>query len=286
MLRDSELKLFKYENNKWVTYGEIVQALIDVDADKCEVLFLHTELSFGTINPNIKRKELMEILYDAISELKIKTLVFPTFTFSYGNKENYDVKNSPSKMGMFNEYARKRPDSIRSLEPLLSVCVIGENKELVKVNGNHSLGKGSIFDNLHNIDNVRILFFGTRVGQCYTHMHYIEEKLEVPYRYNKEFIGKIIDYDGKTYEDNRILFVKYRDIIPVVPEKFEEILIEKGILKKIKLGNSSISCFTEKESYEETILWLKRDVNCFLGEPYNTKPLVKEYRYGNVTTVQ
>ena len=56
-------------------------------------------------------------------------------------------------------------------------------------------------------------------------------------------------------------------------------------LKK-KVGNSSIACFTEQAAYDKEVEWLTRDVNCFLAEPYDTKPLVKEYSYGNVTTVQ
>ena len=228
----------------------------------------------------------MGILYDCFRELKIKTMVFPTFTFSYGNHEDFDVRNSKSKMGMLNEYVRKREDSVRSLDPLMSVCVVGEKKELAEVSGDKSLGKGSFFDRLHKEENVRILFFGAQLGQCHTHMHYVEEKLRVPYRYDKEFEGNIIDYEGNAKPDKHILYVKYRDVLPSVPPTFEEELIREGLFKKVSVGNSTISCFTEKVAYEKAVEWLSRDINCFLEEPYDTKPLVKEYRYGNVTTVQ
>lgn len=286
MKRDENLLLFQTRDKQWVTYGNLVNAMRKVKADDCDVLLIHTDLTFGLPNREWKRKELVEILYDAITELGVNTLVFPTFTFSYGNREDFDVRNSKCKMGMLNEYARQRPDAIRSLDPLMSVCVIGEHKELALVSGNKSLGEGSFFDRFHQIENARILFFGSQLGQCHTHMHYVEEHLRVPYRYDKKFEGHIIDYDGNCTEDERILYVKYRDVQPGVPPAFEEELIKQHLLLKEKVGESSVACFTEKAAYEQAVEWLQRDINCFLLEPYDTKPLVKEYSYGNVTTVQ
>ena len=117
-------------------------------------------------------------------------------------------------------------------------------------------------------------------------MHYVEEKLRVPYRYDMTFHGNIIDYDGNCIKDEHILYVKYRDVLPAVPPAFEEELIHQKLFLKEKVGESSVACFTEKAAYDKAVEWLERDVNCFLLEPYDTKPLVKEYSYGNVTTVQ
>ncbi len=258
----------------------------EVKADDCDALLIHTDLSFGLPTRELKRKELVEVLYDAICELGVKTLIFPTFTFSYGNREDFDVKNTKCKMGMLNEYVRKMPGSVRSRDPLMSVCVIGENKELAKVSGNKSLGEGSFFDRFHHTKNTRIMFFGAQLPQCHTQMHYVEEKLRVPYRYDMKFEGNIIDENGVSTPDAHILYVKYRDVLPCVPPSFEQELIDEGLFLKKKVGNSSIACFTEQAAYDKEVEWLTRNVNCFLAEPYDTKPLVKEYSYGNVTTVQ
>ena len=168
----------------------------------------------------------------------------------------------------------------------MSVCVIGENKELAKVSGNKSLGEGSFFDRFHHTKNTRIMFFGAQLPQCHTQMHYVEEKLRVPYRYDMKFEGNIIDENGVSTPDAHILYVKYRDVLPCVPPSFEQELINEGLFLKKKVGNSSIACFTEQAAYDKEVEWLTRDVNCFLAEPYDTKQLVKEYSYGNVTTVQ
>lgn len=279
-------KLFRYGDDRWVTCNDVRMALRAVDADKCKVLFLHTDLSFGTIHPQLKRKQLCEILFDLIMELGVETVVFPTFTFSYGNREDFDVRTTPSRMGLLNEYARKREDAVRSVDPMMSVVVFGKNKDLLKVTGTKSLGEGSIFDNLHKTEGVRFLFFGTRLGMCGTHMHYVEEALRVPYRYDMDFYGNTTDYSGNTKEDHRILYVKYRDILPSVPRSFEDALLADGKMKGVSLGASGVFSITEKDVYDACTQALTMDVNAFLAEPYDTHPPVKDYRYGNVTTVQ
>lgn len=286
MIFDNNTQLFKYGDNQWVTCGDIRDALQKVDAADCKVLFLHTDLSFGALNRQIKRKDLCEILYQLIMELGVETVVFPTFTFSYGNRENFDVRTTPTKMGMLNEWVRKRPEAKRSIDPIMSVVVIGKNRDLLKITGEKALGKGSIFDNLHHTPGVRFLFLGTRFGLCGTHMHYVEETLRVPYRYDMDFYGKLTDYEGNTVDDHRIIFVRYRDVIPAVPLSFEEMLIKKGVMKYSALGASSVSSIMEEDVYRECYDALSKDVNAFLAEPYTTHPFVKDYHYGNVTTVQ
>ena len=51
-------------------------------AEDCDVLFVHSEISFGALEKGVRRNEIKEILVDAIKELHVKTLIFPTFTYS------------------------------------------------------------------------------------------------------------------------------------------------------------------------------------------------------------
>lgn len=282
----SEIVLFTAKDGQAITYERMLEALYSVGADQCDVLMLHTELSFGVPNPKLKRKQILGLLLDAFKELKVKTLLVPTFTYSFSNYKDYDVTASRTTMGALNEYMRKQPDAVRSIDPQMSFAVLGENKELVKNIGKDCIGKDSTFDKLHHTPDAKFLFFGTRIEQCFTHQHYVEKVLNVPYRYDMEFTGTIKDIDGKSYTDTYRLFVKYRDVIPYTPPEFVESLKEKGILKTKQVGDSGLLCMSEKDAFNETKRWIENDVNAFLGEPYDTKPLVKEYSYGNVTTVQ
>lgn len=286
MSPDGAMKLFQYGGNQWVTCDDVRKALRAVCAEQCKVLFLHTELSFGKLASGLKRRQLCETLFQLVMELGVETVVFPTFTFSYGNKEDFDVRNTPTRMGMLNEYVRKLPGAARSVDPMMSVVVFGSDKGLLNVKGVKSLGEGSVFDNLHHTPGVRFLFLGTRLGMCGTHMHYVEEILRVPYRYDMDFYGRITDYEGNTYEDHRILYVKYRDILPSVPLSFEEKLIETDVMRCAPLGENHVFSITEEDMYREVRNALTADINAFLEEPYDTHPPVKDYRYGNVTTVQ
>lgn len=285
MKYSQELELFVY-NNGSVTYGDILDALRAVDADKCDVLLLHTAMNFGTIAKGLKRKELCEIMYDIICQLGVKTLVFPTFTFSFANNEDYDVRQSRSPMGILNEYVRKRDDAVRSLDPLLSVCVVGENKSLAEVSGDSALGKGSFYDHLHSTDNVRIAFLGADELNVNTHLHYVEECVDVPYRYHLPMTGNIIDSDGVTKTVTHKLFVTYRDVITGGHREFYDELISENRMKKVFVGDSSVSCFREPDIYEHEKKYLEKDINYFLAEPYDKHPLVKEFEYGGVVAVK
>ena len=279
------LRLFQY-GEQWITYGDILNALKEVDADKCDVLLLHTAMEFGALSRDMKRREMCEIMYELIRQLGVKTLVFPTFSFSFANKEDYDVRQSKSKMGMLNEYIRKQEEAVRSLDPLMSVCVIGENKALAEVSGDSSLGEGGFFDRLHKTPNARIAFLGVDEIICNTHLHYVEEQLQVPYRYHLAMSGKITDYEGNVVDKEQKLFVTYKHVTPGANRAFYDELTEKGQMKKVYLGGSSVSCFKEADVYALEKQYLQRDINSFLVEPYDKYPLIKEFTYGGVDSVR
>jgi len=245
-----QLDLFKDKNNKWVTNHDILGTLEKAGAHDCEILYMHTALSFGIPNPAMKKNELLQALLETISELKVKTLVVPTFTFSFCNGVDYDVVNSKSKMGVLNEYVRKQPDAIRSLDPLMSVSLIGEDKDLAEGIGHISIGKDSTFDKLHYRNNVKFLFLGTGLGDCFTYMHYIEAFVNSHYRYNRDFTGNITTPE-RTYEDTYTLFVRYKNVKPGKGSYiYEDVLVNKDIAKKVACGDNFITTVDEPRAFE------------------------------------
>lgn len=98
MLHDENKVLFHGQHEN-VTYGKIVSAMKEIGADQCDVLFVHSEISFGMLEKGIRRNEIKELLLDAIKELNVKTLIFPTFTFSFCNQQVYDREKSPTADG-------------------------------------------------------------------------------------------------------------------------------------------------------------------------------------------
>jgi aminoglycoside 3-N-acetyltransferase len=262
-----EIRLFKTKDHEWLTNNDILRALEKVDAHACRILCMHTELSFGMPNPELKRSELLQILFDIIMELGVPTLCVPTFTFSFCNNETYDVQNSSSKMGALNEYIRKLGSSSRSVDPLLSFAVVGDGRDLVEDTGHHSIGAHSTFDKLHHTKDVRFLFFGARLAECLTYTHYVEEQEQVPYRYNREFAGTVVN-GGRAYQDTYSLFVRYANVIPLSTPKYEMFLLDNKLLKKTPCGDSSIASIDEPTAYATIAGKLRSDINYFLDAPY------------------
>ena len=138
------LVLFKSKNGD-VTKKNLIDALIEIEAQNCEYLFIHSEINFGMPNPELSKKELLGHILDCIKSLKVKNLLVPTFTFSFCNREEFDVQNTKSSMGTFAEFFRKQPDAIRSVDPLMSVAMIGEDY--------------SVINDILNITDTILLFF-------------------------------------------------------------------------------------------------------------------------------
>lgn len=240
-------KLFLAKNGMQVTDENFVSALQSVNADQAEILFIHFGMTFGTPNMEYKRDEILRTIYDAIQEMNVKTIIFPTFTFSFPNGKDYDVKKSKSKMGALNEYVRRQPEAIRSLDPLMSVALVGDKKYLATGVGRESVGRDCTFDMLHREKGVKFLFLGTRPQDCFTYTHYIEWAVHVPYRYDRSFSG-IIHADGGSYDATYKLFVRYKGVVPGGND-LADILLSKGDAKKCMLGDSEVWTVDEAPAY-------------------------------------
>lgn len=276
----SSIPVFKDINNKWYTETDITEGLKSIEADKCDILFVHTDVAFGMPNVDLKRKEYLDLLYNSLLALNVETLIFPSFTYSFCNNENYDVRNSKTSMGALIEHIRKKEGVKRSLDPLLSMIAFGKNENIVEGDvGNHSLGKNSVFNRLHNCDNVKFLFFGADFAEYFTYVHYVEKMLEVPYRFDKAFSGKIIDYDGNEYEDIHYIHTQCGGVKLKNYQQMKEELIADNKLKTAKMGNSEIAAISEADAYNAIYNRISKNINSFV-EPFTEKDLTYEYTFG------
>ncbi|MCI6284134.1 AAC(3) family N-acetyltransferase [Selenomonas sp.] len=262
-------QLFKGSDGAWVTPQSMEQALRAVGADKADVLFIHTDLTFGLPDMTRSRSELVAGMMKAVLALGAGTVCVPTFTFSFPNGRAYDVKKSRSRMGAFNEYLRKQPEAVRSVDPLLSVALLGDKRYLVTDVGHESIGKGCTFDLLHREQGtVKFVFLGTRPALCFTYTHYMEHAFGVPYRYNRPFTGQITTTDGRTYEDTYQLFVRYQGVEPTSRDDFEQLLLKTGACRKGSCGDSFVYCVEESAAYELFMKQLRKNINYILECPY------------------
>lgn len=264
-----KIDLFKSKNG-WISNLDIYNTLKQLDADQTDVLYIHTSLSFGIPNLEIKKKALLQHLFAIIQSLHVKTIIFPTYTFSFCNGQDFDLQNSKTSMGVLNDYVRQQSGAIRSVDPLMSNVLLGEETALVTNIGTHSCGENSTFDLLHKTSKkVKFLFLGTLIGDCFTYMHYIEDRVRAPYRYNKKYSGKIINNGVETVVDYDLI-VRYGNVFPGTGSYiYENILIERGIAKKVKVGDSSISIVDEPKAYETYVELITRYPNFFIKDVFN-----------------
>ena len=116
------------------------------------------------------------------------TLIVPTYSYSIGRGEVFDVETTPSSIGEFTELFRARPGAIRSRDPMLSSAGIGPlAEEVLRRISNSCYGKGSTFHRLRDV-RAKICTLGISLYWA-TFRHHIEEIADVPFRFKKRFIG-------------------------------------------------------------------------------------------------
>ena len=267
-LKEKPIYIF-YDNNT-IFYKDIVNALKKSEIEKGDTIFVHVNLgAFGKLGTIIDRSDFANLYIEAFLEVigQDGTIVTPTYTYSFCDGEIYDPDTTPSKVGLFSDEFRKRLDSYRSVNPIFSVSAIGKKAKNLTTNLSKScFGNGSIFDKLQEMDNSKYVVVGVGYFIC-SQVHYIEQCMNVPYRYVKNFYG-IIKIKDKTYEDVCEFYVRHLDWdVNTNFDKIEQHLIDKELMKKIPLGQDFISTVKIRNICDEGAAMLKKDPNYFLTKP-------------------
>lgn len=118
------------------------------------------------------------------------TLLFPTFTYDYVNKNNpvFDVKNTCSHVGIISEVFRKTEGVRRSVHPTHSIAVWGKDRdEFVRnhLEDNVCVGENSPLVKLKD-KNGKILMVGCGITHN-TLIHGVECFFRPPYAFNVDY---------------------------------------------------------------------------------------------------
>jgi aminoglycoside N3'-acetyltransferase len=143
-----------------------------------------------------------------------RTLVMPAWvmggrtfdTAAYFRTRPFDVRRTPSELGLLAEVFRRTPGVLRSLHPTCSVCALGPLAEELTV-GHHlarnALGPDSPFGVMTR-RRTAILGLGVEYFRCLTHVHTAKGELGDAFPIKFAEPGKIsvtlIDYDGTRIE--------------------------------------------------------------------------------------
>ena len=127
------------------------------------------------------------------------TLIVPTYSYSIGRGEVFEVEVTPSALGEFTEVFRKRSDTIRSRDPMLSSAGIGPAAlDVLRASSRSCYGSGSTFHQLR-IVGAKICTLGVSLYYA-TFRHHIEEMANVPFRFVKHFTGTVRERGEESQE--------------------------------------------------------------------------------------
>jgi len=239
-----------------VTLPQLVKALQAVGVKAGDGLLIHSALQyFGRPEGGIG------IYMDALLEVigLEGTVVVPTFNFDFARGEDYNPQTAPSvDMGAFSEYVRQSPKSLRTTHPMQSFALIGKHAvELASCDTPSAFDDGSAVDRMLDL-NFKLLLFGADI-QASAIFHYSEHRAEVPYRYWKDFTGRILR-DGEWQEATYKMFVRDLDVdAQIVIYDIQSMLERKGQWSSVTLNYGTISLCSLKDFVSTNDQFLAKD---------------------------
>ena len=247
-----------------VTFQELVSGLKALGLADGDVVLVHCSFkSFGGVEggPQTVVDAIMNVLGED------GTLIVPTFNFkdfdldftvlNQGGKP-FDVKNTPSAMGIITELVRLHPKSRRILHPIHSFAVLGKlSDELGGLRYKSSFGRDSLFGKLMDLDG-KILIFGVPFNKCLTFFHHVEEMEGCDYRHLREFVFLVKDEHGKVYEDTFSMLTRDPGIINEVAP-MGEVLEREGIVRITKIGDATAKFMRARDVYRITAREMKKN---------------------------
>ncbi len=239
----------------------LVEALRQAGVMPGDVIFSHISLGrLGYAEEGKDIETLCNVLYGAFQEVlqDSGTLLIPTFTYSIGRNEPYDVQQTPSTVGPFSEFFRNLPGVIRSRDPMLSVAGKGPKAAMLLSTLPHTCyGVGCVYERLRKAGG-KICNIGLGLYWA-TFLHHIEEMAGVPFRFKKMFRGDIHD-NGIIKQESWIYFAA-----PFILNcQADALKIDKkarncGICRSVPLGYSEIVCANAQEYFNFGMKELGKD---------------------------
>ena len=235
-------------------------------------LFLHASL-IGAPLPEYLRAH-KDIAYEKLYSLLPKDFLMPAFTYSFGDGEFFDLRNShPVNCGgvvdyLFRNYCRGEHLPIdRTHDPMFSVFYRGcahlprflhQERESFDC-----FGPDSVWAWLVESD-AQIGFLNCSVNFC-TFIHHVEQSGGVTYRYPKGFIGRVIAGVNTVYFADVVYWVKPQDDSVVTDLRHLFALLDEVVYDLGEFG--LLHCYSARQIMEVGLSCLKVEPFALLREP-------------------
>ncbi len=250
------MELFIGPDDRTINHLDFARALRKSGVVSGDTLMFHSRLfAIGKPATNNKKALLDRLIATLMEAVGPEgTLIAPTFTFSYCKRGIFDVEKTVSETGALSEAIRFHPLAARTLNPIYSVAIIGKKRDYYLESSPFTcFGASSLFDRLHGDPHVKIATLGfANPGETLSYLHYLEEKMQVPYRYIKLFKGKII---AKGIEQSQETAFYVRDLAKNVRLSWEnayDILLRDKAVRSAVVGGTFLHV-VEREGMDRSI---------------------------------
>ena len=236
---------------------QLLEALRALGVREGDAVMLHSSYKpthgfVGTI------EQLTDAFLEAVGpqgHLLMVSLPYRTSSLNYlASYRTFDVRRTPSMMGLVSELFRRRPDVVRSAHPTHPVLACGPRASwFVDEHPRclHPCGPGSPFDRLAEADG-KAVFFNVPVA-TYTFFHYLEHlvsgRLPFPVYTAESFRLPVIDASGRTVEVETKVF----DPATIVRRRFEVLESElraRGLIRSRRVGATLIEMVRVRDTIE------------------------------------
>ena len=240
-----------------LTFEKLLEGFRDLGVEEGDTLLVHSSYkSFAEVEGG--PHTVIRALEAALGPQG--TLIMPTFNFDFNKGMPWDVRTTPSKMGVLTELVRKDLRAKRVFHPFYSFAVLGKHAEMLGgLRYKSAYERDSVFGKLRDLDG-KIMVIGLSYNNSMTFFHHIEQMEGVDYRFLKQFAGQVTDWDGRTYTDTFEMLV--RDIdkgVKTMVDPMGALMEEAGIIKSAKIGEADVKLMKANEVYEFTAREMKRD---------------------------
>jgi len=196
-------------------------------------------------------------------------IAVPTYSYTYTKKKIYNVKDTPSDLDGVSEFLRVNNKDKRTADANFSYLLFGNefSNRYFSISDYSSFGENSLIDEVFKKDG----YLGAIGGalEYLTEIHYLERKLNIPYRFDKIFKGSSIDVNGKLV-NNQVTYY-CRDLTSSYSVSFVQLKVDirlEGLVKIWKLEEYNLKIevvkirelyafIKEKLSIDPEYLWKK-----------------------------
>jgi len=274
------VSVFKFIRKQYYTINRRIYPPMDKDEfwrllteklgiEKGMVVYIHS--SVDKLNVNFSAFELLELLIKAVG--KEGTLLFPCWHYK-GRAEDFlsqtgavfNVKKSPTVMGLLPELARRHKNAFRSLHPTASTVALGKLAEEFTKEHHFDLypngEKSPLYKIIHH--NGKIIGLGEKtVSLSFVHVveDIMKEKFPVKTLSDKPVTCKVVNYSGKEQEIST--YIPHKNISNRDIPGFIKKNISKNAVRCIKYKGSNFFSITPRVLFDEMLSLAEKGITIY-----------------------